>query len=117
MLADTRRRDPEAGGRLWAFIYERMALPEVPVSNLSELARKADVDRGTLYAWRDGRRPEIDAGPKVAAALGTTYQELMRRRSGHDEPRVLLQVTPDQLADLVEQTTERVLERLRRDAP
>ena len=48
----------------------------VDARTLSALARKARMQRATLYAWFDGQRPEPETQQRVAEALGVRREEL-----------------------------------------
>jgi transcriptional regulator with XRE-family HTH domain len=108
--------DAEAGRRLWDYIRERMA--ETGIANVSELARKAGSSRGTLYDWRHGREPDIDAGRRVAEALGVSYRDLMQHRAGllngehHPQP-----LPEDQIREIAERVAQLVVDRLARSDP
>ena len=64
--------------------------------NLSALARKAGVQRDTLYAWFTGQRPEPETQQKVADALGVRVIDLWP--ADEEEPAPALE---PQMASLI----------------
>ena len=66
-----------AGNRLRRHLREGMAA--VGIETMTELSRKSGVGRDTLQVWlRGDRAPSATAGQKVAAAIGGSYNEMMR---------------------------------------
>lgn len=77
-----------AGANLKRFVYSRLAeIGMVSEStgkpSVSALARASDVTRDTFQQWFRGRYPSPAKGRKAAAALGTTYAELVEARQGN----------------------------------
>jgi DNA-binding phage protein len=76
------RAQMDEGARIEAAIRGAMGRTK-DARSLSALARKAGIQRATLYAWFSGQRPEHETQAAVAAALGVSRSELWPMAGEH----------------------------------
>ena len=95
------------GARIQRAIRAAMGRTE-DARTLSALARKARIQRATLYAWFDGQRPEPETQERVAIALGIRRADLWPTEEPTDDP--LLAALNRQTAALERGTCARLVE-------